>query len=365
MKKITIYANGRRQDVARYRIWQYYDHIPDTKVYGHCKYSPCLLEKYGPIGRQNLLIKAAAWINMCFRVAGFLVLDLLRRPDYIVVQKELVKKWTPAIVNLLLVWNARLGSRVIWDFDDNILANHETSRRDFALLSKYSYRITVTHDFLKDMIDRKYQAKAILLPTTDGEMYGYYQAHAAEITAKREMTLRSEVIVAWVATFSNMPYLEMAVPYLDAAAGALRKEGKGMRLKVICNAELHAQTSSLIVENIKWSKEAQTRGLLEAHVGIMPLVDNEFTRGKGGFKLVQYMSVGLPCVASNVGFNKEFIDSSFGFLVTTSQEWIDAFVRLGTNIAYWSGCSKAAFKHWTANFSYNKNLKTITSLING
>lgn len=365
MKKITIYANGRRKDVARYRIWQYYDHIPDTKVYGHCKYSPHLLEKYGPIGRQNLLIKTAAWINMCFRVACFLFLDLLRRPDYIVVQKEIVKKRTPAIVNLLLVWNVRLSSRMIWDFDDNILANHETSRRNFALLSKYSYRITVTHDFLKGMIDKKYQDKVILLPTTDGEMYGYYQAHATEITAQRERTLGSEVVVVWIATFSNMPYLETVVPYLDAAARALKKEGKAMRLKVICNAELHAQTTSLIVENIKWSKEAQIRGLLEAHVGIMPLIDNEFTRGKGGFKLVQYMSVGLPCIASNVGFNKEFIDGSFGFLATTSREWVDAFIKLGTNIPFWHDCSKAAFKHWTANFSYTKNLKTIASLING
>ena len=55
--------------------------------------------------------------------------------------------------------------------------------------------------------------------------------------------------------------------------------------------------------------------IISAHIGIMPLPDNDFTRGKGGFKLIQYMSTAMPVIASAVGFNKQIVTKDFGYLV--------------------------------------------------
>ena len=68
MHRISIYATGGRNADSRYRIWQYYDYIPDTKIDAHVKYSPFLYKRYASIGQQNLVIKSIVWINMAFRV---------------------------------------------------------------------------------------------------------------------------------------------------------------------------------------------------------------------------------------------------------------------------------------------------------
>lgn len=74
----------------------------------------------------------------------------------------------------------------------------------------------------------------------------------------------------------------------------------------------------------KWRLDNEVATLQSFDIGIMVLPDNEWTRGKGGYKLLQYMAVGIPCVASPVGINKELIrDGENGFLATTEEEWYE------------------------------------------
>lgn len=361
-KKLTVYGTGGLETVTRYRIWQYYTKLENVNLLAHSKFSPALNRRYSPIGQRNIIIKCYAWINMCMRLLVFFTWDVFRRPDIIVVQRELVKSYTPLIINLLFILNIKLGSKVIWDYDDNILAMKEVNKRDFILLAKYSTHITVTHDFLKNLLPIEYSSKAILLPTTDGEMYEIFEKNMTEITEKRLLTLKHEMRVVWVATKGNLKYLEGIAEILDKAAANLHLKGLQLRLLVICNGELRYNSKKMIIENIVWTKDNAINGMLSSHVGIMPLVDNEITKGKGSFKLVQYMSVGLPCVSSNVGFNKNVVNENMGCLVNDEQQWIDAIAKL-TNVDIWKLYSQEAFKQWKSNFSYEKNLNVIRSLI--
>jgi glycosyltransferase involved in cell wall biosynthesis len=68
--------------------------------------------------------------------------------------------------------------------------------------------------------------------------------------------------------------------------------------------------------------------LLEMDIGVMPLPNDEWTRGKCGFKILQYMALGIPTVGSPVGVNAEIISGSNGYLATTNTEWIEALERL-------------------------------------
>lgn len=76
------------------------------------------------------------------------------------------------------------------------------------------------------------------------------------------------------------------------------------------------------VDFVRWSAHGEARELSTSSIGLMPLSDDDWTRGKGGFKLLQYMAAGLPAVASPVGVNREIVEEGeTGFLAANSAEW--------------------------------------------
>jgi glycosyltransferase involved in cell wall biosynthesis len=80
---------------------------------------------------------------------------------------------------------------------------------------------------------------------------------------------------------------------------------------------------------IPWSEETEVEYLSSFDVGIMPLSDSLWARGKCGFKLIQYMASGLPVIASPVGVNKEIVNNGVnGFLPSSNEQWIESLERL-------------------------------------
>ncbi len=82
------------------------------------------------------------------------------------------------------------------------------------------------------------------------------------------------------------------------------------------------------IEHRPWSVETQASDLASFDVGIMPLPDTDWTRGKAGYKLLQYFSAGVPAVASPVGVNADFVADGRGISATTDDEWERALVDL-------------------------------------
>ena len=83
------------------------------------------------------------------------------------------------------------------------------------------------------------------------------------------------------------------------------------------------------LERLPWAEETESRLIQSMDIGIMPLDDSPWARGKCGYKLIQYMACGLPVIASPVGVNREIVeDGVTGFLVTTDAEWRAALARL-------------------------------------
>jgi len=93
-----------------------------------------------------------------------------------------------------------------------------------------------------------------------------------------------------------------------------------LKLRVICSR--FPDWSEVNVERIAWSAATEAESLAAAHIGVMPLTDDEWARGKCAFKLLQYMAAALPCVASPVGANTEaVIEGVNGFHARTTEEW--------------------------------------------
>jgi glycosyltransferase involved in cell wall biosynthesis len=83
------------------------------------------------------------------------------------------------------------------------------------------------------------------------------------------------------------------------------------------------------IENVRWDESTEVNDLLTFDIGIMPLFDDLFSRGKCGLKLIQYMACGIPSVASPVGANKDIIQNGVnGFLASNADEWINKLALL-------------------------------------
>ncbi|MCK4816159.1 glycosyltransferase family 4 protein, partial [bacterium] len=135
-----------------------------------------------------------------------------------------------------------------------------------------------------------------------------------------------KVVIGWIGSSSTTPYLSILFPVFRR----LCRTHPNAYIKLIGATPINIP--DVRVKQVDWDLETEVEELQEFDIGIMPLPDNEWTRGKGGYKLLQYMAVGIPCVASPVGINKELIrDGENGFLATTEEEWYEKLSLLIEN----------------------------------
>ncbi|WP_431857350.1 glycosyltransferase family 4 protein [Azospirillum sp.] len=131
------------------------------------------------------------------------------------------------------------------------------------------------------------------------------------------------VTVGWMGTRSTAPYLEMVAEPLARLAGEARLQVIGADGVALPGVE---------VACAPWTEDGEVAGLSRFDIGIMPLADGPWERGKCGYKLIQYMAAGRPVVASPVGVNTEIVrHGETGFLASTADEWAAALAALAAD----------------------------------
>jgi glycosyltransferase involved in cell wall biosynthesis len=125
------------------------------------------------------------------------------------------------------------------------------------------------------------------------------------------------VVIGWIGTPNSYKYIRD----LEEVFRAL-SERYEITLRIVSSMDYTSQ--SVRVDNRRWSLETEVSDLCTFDIGIMPLPDDEWTRGKSGCKAVQYLAVGVPAVCSPVGITTEIVqDGVNGFLASTPEEWLE------------------------------------------
>jgi glycosyltransferase involved in cell wall biosynthesis len=167
--------------------------------------------------------------------------------------------------------------------------------------------------------------------------------------------------LVWIGSSSTRKYLESALWFLEDAA----EKCSDLRLKIVSDFEL--QSSKISILNIPWSEEIEAEALASSHIGIAPMPDDAWTRGKCGLKILQYMAAGLPVISSPIGVNRDIIENGLnGFLATEPEEWIFAITKLATDPALRDRLGQSGqrqvIEHYSVNVTFQKMICLVQEL---
>lgn len=236
-------------------------------------------------------------------------------PDMIWIEKE-VLPWIPWFIeNSLLPKNVP----IISDYDDAVFHRYDMHKNKIIKsilgnkikkVMRSSSLVMVGNPYLQDYAINSGAKRVFIIPTV-------VDLKAYDICKKP--LYQSKPRVGWIGT--PQTWQELANPIHKVLDPVLKKHDSLFRA---VGAKMN-QSESGTLEIIPWKEESEVELIKTMDIGVMPLPDNPWTRGKCGYKLIQYMACGIPVVASSVGVNRNIIEDGInGFLVKNENEWRDA-----------------------------------------
>lgn len=316
MKILFLTQYGALAASSRTRVFHY---LPYLKKNGHhCEVIAVL--PAANISSAQILVTRQLWRKLIYYIWAFwrtLICGLkvrwrAGRCDLVFLQK--------VIFPAPLRWLFRFcRTPIVYDFDDAIFTTEV--RHQNWLAARKNRRNAIGVPAMLQLA-----SLAIIENEYTASFAARYCAHTAIITGpidtdryspKPRVETRPEVVLGWIGSASTLAYLTM----LRTALENLGRDFEHVCLHVV-GAQAGIELECMRVVAKAWSPEEEVEDLRSFDIGLMPMPDDEWTRGKGGYKLLQYMAMALPVVTSPVGINRQIVsDGQEGFWAETTGQW--------------------------------------------
>jgi glycosyltransferase involved in cell wall biosynthesis len=215
----------------------------------------------------------------------------------------------------------RRARRIVYDFDDAVMYRNSkalepaspTRRRRFNQMIRASDFIIAGNEFLKGQV-LPLNSRVEVIPTAiDADRYPPKAYEAA----------KAKVTLGWIGDHGSIHYLEKMRPIFEAVG---RRHPRA-ELKIVCDTFFECKHLPVIKK--PWSSEDEVRDLQGFDIGVMPLMDDPWSWGKCGLKIIQYQGVGVPVVCTPVGINRDLVEDGVnGLWASTPEEWEEKLSRL-------------------------------------
>jgi glycosyltransferase involved in cell wall biosynthesis len=214
----------------------------------------------------------------------------------------------------------RYSRRIVYDFDDAVMYNPNAPDRDngrrfraFRRTVRLADLVIAGNDYLAEHAGA-HNPNVRVVPTGLDT-----QAYKEQVRPESDGKTR----LVWIGGRATLPFLQQIGPALEQVGA----RSPNVVLRIICDTFFHLR--HLAVEQRQWSLHGQLPDLVSADIGLAPLPDNRYTRGKCGFKILQYAAAGLPIVASPVGVNADYVRSgTTGLHATEVSDWVEGIGQL-------------------------------------
>jgi glycosyltransferase involved in cell wall biosynthesis len=325
MKVLFLTQYGMQAASSRTRVFQYLPFLERCGI--DCRVITVLPDR--EIDGSQILVTHNRWRKLRYYfwaawrtlICGLRVCRQAGNCDLLFIQKVIL----PPPVRWLL---RHRRPPLLFDFDDAIFTTEVRQRNWLAAwkqrrnaggtpaMLQLADRAVVENEYTGDFAARHCPAVTTITGPIDTQRY-----HPAP-----QKSEGNRVVLGWIGSATTLPYLDL----IEAPLRRLAVRFPHLQLRIIGAVDVNIQGIS--VEASPWTLESEVRELQSFDIGLMPIPDDPWTRGKGGYKLLQYMAAGLPVVTSPVGINRQIVRHGVdGFWATTLPEWEEHLARLIEN----------------------------------
>jgi len=290
---------------SRTRVYQYLPYFENDKM----TYKLMNYDGYG--GNQRLNLKIRRVLKRIF-IAAYIVFNMFRFNN-IFIQKVLFNN---LMLNLIKFNSFLFKTKIIFDFDDAIFEHSKISDELFSGIIQISDLVILENDFSKKKVESINDKANILLATGPIDTNRYI---------KKTNLNKDKIIIGWIGSPSTTQYLLL----IKDVILKICKENSNVLFYSIGSNLLLNEDEKKYIKQFAWELNTEVEILQNFDIGIMPLDMNAWSEGKGGYKILQYMSMNIPSIVTPVGINKKLIQNGFnGYKVDNTKEWYEKLLVL-------------------------------------